>query len=83
MRRTVWIVAALVGAVVLLPGCMEVEQNSTGAKAGRYQGKLDSTPWSNEPLAMGPKWSKGDRASWEEQIKKRQLGQHEDRRIYQ
>ena len=29
------------------------------------------------------KWSKGDRVSWEEQIKKRQLAQHEDRRIYQ
>lgn len=83
MKRTAWIVAALVGAVVLLPGCMEVEQTSTGAKAGRYQGKLDATPWSNEPLAMGPKWSKGDRASWEGQIKNRQLGQHEDRRIYQ
>ncbi len=83
MKRTAWIVAALVGAVVLLPGCMEVEQTATPSKQGKYQGKLDATPWSNEPLAMGPKWSKGDRASWEGQIKKRQLGQHEDRRIYQ
>ena len=31
----------------------------------------------------GPKWSKGDQKSWEEQIKTRQLSQHEDRRIYQ
>jgi len=83
MKRTALIVAALVGAVVLLPGCMEVEQTATPSKQGKYQGKPDATPWSNEPLAMGPKWSKGDRASWEEQIKKRQLGQHEDRRIYQ
>jgi hypothetical protein len=79
MKRTAFLVALLIGVA----GCMEVEQSLTGAKAGKYQGKLDSTPWSNEPLAMGPKWSKGDRASWEEQIKKRQLGQHEDRRIYQ
>lgn len=82
MKRTELLIAALVGAVVLLPGCMEVEQTA-GAKAGKYQGKPDSTPWSNEPLAMGPKWQKGDRTSWEEQIKKRQLAQHEDRRIYQ
>ena len=55
----------------------------TPSKQGKYQGKPDSAPWANEPLAMGPKWNKGDRTSWEEQIKKRQLGQHEDRRIYQ
>jgi len=79
MKRTALIVAALVG----LAGCMEVEQTATPSKQGKYQGKPDSTPWSNEPLAMGPKWSKGDRTSWEEQIKRRQLGQHEDRRIYQ
>jgi len=45
--------------------------------------KRDTAAWNNEPLAIGPKWSKGDRTSWEEQIKKRQLAQHEDRRIYQ
>ena len=79
MKRIAILVAALVG----LAGCMEVEQTSTGAKSGKYQGKPDSAPWSNEPLAAGPKWNKGDRGSWEEQIKKRQLAQHEDRRIYQ
>ena len=79
MKSAVILVAALVG----LAGCMEVEQTSGQAKAGKYQGKLDSTPWSNTSLAMGPQWRQGDRASWEEQIKKRQLGQHEDRRIYQ
>jgi hypothetical protein len=31
----------------------------------------------------GGKWTKGDRASWEEQIKNRQLAQHEHKRIYQ
>ena len=79
MKRTAFLVAAL----VVLAGCMEVEQTATPSRQGKYQGKPDSTPWSNEPLAMGPKWNKGDRTSWEEQIKKRQLGQHEDRRIYQ
>jgi len=50
----------------------------------RYQGKRDSKPWDNDPLAYGSgKWSKGDRASWETQIKTRQQGQNEDKRIYQ
>jgi hypothetical protein len=52
---------------------------------GKYQGKPDGQPWDSEPLAVAGsgKWTKGDRASWEAQIKARQLGQHEDRRIYQ
>jgi hypothetical protein len=76
-------IALLVAALLGLAGCMEVEQNATAARAGKYQGKPDTVPWSNEPLAMGPKWTKGDRTSWEEQIKTRQLRQHEDRRINQ
>ena len=76
-------IAFLVVALLSLAGCMEVEQNTTASKAGKYQGKPDTTPWSNEPLAMGPKWTKGDRASWEEQIRNRQQRQNEDRRINQ
>jgi hypothetical protein len=55
-------------------------------KQGKYQGKPDGLPWNSEsPIAelRGGKWTKGDRASWEDQIKQRQLGQHEDKRIYQ
>lgn len=74
----------LVVALLALGGCMEMEQTSkTAAKQPGQTVRSDTTPWSNEPLAMGPKWTKGDRASWEEQIKKRQLAQHEDRRINQ
>lgn len=77
--------AALVAALALFAaGCMEVEQTVTAEQ--RQAGstvKRDTAAWNNEPLANGPKWSKGDRNSWEEQIKKRQLAQHEDRRIYQ
>jgi hypothetical protein len=76
-------IVVLATALVALAGCMEVEQTAGGAKAGKYQGKPDTSPWSNDPLAMGPKWTKGDRTSWEEQIKNRQLAQHEDRRINQ
>ncbi len=63
--------------------CGEREQVAV-YKQGKYQGKPDNQPWNNEPLAYGSgKWSKGDRTSWETQIKARQLGQHEDKRIYQ
>ena len=79
MRRIAIVTAALFG----LAGCMEVEQTATAAKAGKYQGKPDNTPWSSEPLAYGPKWNTGDEKSWEEQIKNCQLRQSEDRRINQ
>jgi hypothetical protein len=78
IRRVAFVAAALV-----LAGCMEVEQTvATGKQAGQTV-KRDTAAWSNAPLAGGPAWKQGDRASWEEQIKKRQLAQHEDRRIYQ
>jgi hypothetical protein len=65
-------------------GCGERDQVVDQQSEKRYQGKRDGKPWDNDPLAYGSgKWSKGDRASWETQIKNRQLGQHEDKRIYQ
>lgn len=74
----------LASALLCFGGCMEVEQTSvTAQKQPGQTVKRDTMAWDNEPLAFGPKWAKGDRVSWEEQIKKRQLGQHEDRRIYQ
>ena len=68
----------LAAALVALGGCMEVEQ--TGGASAKTPGqsvKRDTAPWTNEPLANGPKWTKGDRNSWEEQIKTRQLAQNE------
>jgi len=68
--------------VFALAACGEREQVAESKRG--YQGKHDTQPWDNEPLAYGSgKWSKGDRTSWETQIKTRQLGQHEDKRIYQ
>ncbi len=70
----------LVAAIVSFgaTGCMEVEQASTPAQqAGGQTVKRDTLPWNNEPLANGPKWTKGDRSSWEDQIKNRQLAQNE------
>jgi hypothetical protein len=71
-------------ALLGLAGCMEVEQTSVAAKQQAGQTvKRDTPAWNNEPLANGPKWTKGNRVSWEEQIKKRQLAQSENLRIYQ
>ena len=79
MRRWMFLIA-LLG----LAGCMEVEQTSVAAKQQAGQTvKRDTPAWNNEPLASGPKWTKGNRVSWEEQIKKRQLAQSENLRIYQ
>jgi hypothetical protein len=58
-------------AVLGLVACGEREQVVV-YKQGKYQGKPDT-----------PAWGDGDRASWEAQIKKRQLAQHEHKRIYE
>jgi len=75
-------------AVVLVAfgaaGCMEVEQSATPQKQGKYQGKPDGKSWENDPLAVGggnAKWTKGDKVSWETQIKTRNNGQNEYKRI--
>ena len=78
---------AMMSAVIAtfgLSACMEVEQNTGAPKMGKYQGKPDTRPWDSAPIAYeSAKWTKGDKVSWENQIKARQLGQHEHKRIYQ
>ena len=82
MKRLLLVVAAF-GLTLILVGCGEPEQVVV-YKQGKYQGKPDAQPWNSEPLAYeSAKWAKGDRASWETQIKTRQLAQHEHKRIYQ
>jgi len=73
---------ALLVATLALGACMEIEQESAKKEVGKTV-KSDTLPWNNEPIAGGPRWTKGDRNSWEDQIKKRQLAQHEHKRIYQ
>ena len=78
-------ILALLIVVFGLAACGEQDQVVV-YKQGKYQGKPDTRPWDNEPAVAqlrGGKWSKGDQKSWEEQIKTRQLAQHEHRRIYQ
>jgi hypothetical protein len=76
----------LIIALFGLAACGEREQVVEPQSEKRYQGRADTKAWDNEPLAQeyrGGKWNKGDQKSWEEQIKRRQLAQHEDKRIYQ
>jgi hypothetical protein len=83
MRKLLVAIAAL-GLGLGLAACGEQEQVVV-YKQGKYQGKPDSRPWESAPLAAehrGGKWTQGNRQSWEEQIKARQLAQHEDKRIY-
>jgi len=83
--RRVTLVGAAIIAALFIAGCGESEQVVV-YKQGKYQGKPDSRAWENAPLAAeqrGGNWTKGDRASWEAQIKNRQLAQHEHKRIYQ
>ena len=74
------------GLVFALGACTEGDQQVVVYKQGKYQGKPDGLPWDSESPVVelrGGKWTKGDRASWETQIKERQLAQHEHKRIYQ
>jgi hypothetical protein len=83
MRKLALILAA---AGIALAGCSEGDQQVVVYKQGKYQGKPDGQPWnSDSPVTelRGGKWTKGDRTSWETQIKDRQLAQHEHKRIYQ
>jgi len=70
----------LLVAAIGIAGCMEVEQANSGRQSGQSV-KRDTPAWNSEPLANGPTWKQGDRGSWEEQIKKRQLAQNESVRI--
>ena len=80
------VLLALVLAAFGLAACGEREQVIQPVSEKRYQGKRDGKAWDNESPVVelrGGKWTKGNQASWEEQIKIRQLAQHEHRRIYQ
>ena len=77
------VAAAVIAAAALgVSACGEAEQVVV-YKQGKYQGKPDSKPWDNAPLAYGhATWKKGDKASWENEVNTRTLAQNEYRRIY-
>lgn len=82
MKRlsTLAIAAALLAVGVA--GCGEREQTAL-YKDDKYRGKPDTQSWDNAPSAYGAgTWTKGDHASWENQLRARNItAQNEHRRI--
>jgi hypothetical protein len=83
MKKLSSLVIAAFALTFGLAACGERDQVVV-YKQGKYQGKPDAQPWDSEPLTVAGsgKWTKGDRTSWESQLKSRQMNQHEDTRIY-
>ena len=82
MRRTaMWTVMAALLALGAA-GCGELDQ-TTQYRDGKYRGKGDARPWENAPAATSPgTWTKGDRATWENELRERAVtSQNEHRRI--
>jgi hypothetical protein len=80
--RPLLVVALLAAAGLVLGGCGESQQVVV-YKQGKYQGKPDTPPWDNAPLAYGDaKWTKGNKQSWEDEVNTRTRSQNEYRRIY-
>ncbi len=70
----------VIAASVGLAACAKRDEFADAPRA--YQGKADRKPWDNAPLSYErAKWTQGDRASWEAEIKVRQSAQNEYSRI--
>jgi hypothetical protein len=77
--------ALIATAALAIAGCGEKEQVVV-YEPGKYQGKPDNRSWDNPPPSAelrGGEWKQGDRATWEDSIKHRQMGQNEYRRMGQ
>ena len=89
MKQFLGMAGLACASAFLLSGCGEDAKQvgqATTYKQGKYQGKPDGKPWDNAPLAVGSgdaKWNKGDKVTWETQIKARNDGQNEYKRIGQ
>jgi len=60
----------------------EHREQGASYKQGKYRGKTDGRPWDSQPSAfVSGEWTKGDEYSWEKQIRGRNDGQNENRRI--
>lgn len=80
-RAAMWTVIAAVLALGAA-GCGEREQTAS-YKGGKYRGKADARPWDGAPAATSPgTWTKGDRETWENEVRSRTItSQNEHRRI--
>ncbi len=81
MRRVTALAVLAALVAVGAGGCGEREQTAL-YQDGKYRGKPDIRPWDNAAPADGSaSWVKGDRESWENQIRDRHNSQSEYRRM--
>lgn len=82
MRRTAIRVSVAALLAFGVAGCGERDQ-TTQYRDGKYRGKSDTQPWNNAPAATSPgTWTKGDRETWENEVRSRTVtSQNEHRRI--
>lgn len=79
LRFFAFILLVVVGAAAV-SGCGEREQIAS-YKDGKYRGKPDNRPWDSASPGGSADWAKGDRESWQRQIRARGEAQNENRRI--
>lgn len=78
--KSILIIAA--AALVGLAACSEENQVVMFDEPGEYKGKPDELPWNSAPLGYGTaEWDKGNKQSWESQLKRRVMAQNETVRI--
>ena len=66
-----------------LSACDERDQ-TVSYDNGKYRGKPDGRPWDSEPPPyVHGGWAKGDQYGWDKQMRARNDGQNENRRIGQ
>jgi len=82
MNRSLLLTTIAVTIALGAAGCGEREQ-SVVYKDGRYRGKPDTRPWDKVPAhSNAGGWTKGDLASWKDQLRSRSINsQNENRRI--
>ena len=82
MKRFLLLTMIAMAVALGAAGCGEREQSAL-YKDGKYRGKTDTRPWDNAPAqASAGGWTKGDHASWEDQLRSRSINsQNENRRI--
>ncbi|HVL57975.1 MAG TPA: hypothetical protein VM491_15880 [Burkholderiaceae bacterium] len=80
-HRTLAIAAAIVGALALA-ACSERPTATATIGEKTYRGKPDTNPWEAERTVFSAgNFAPGDRAGWEEAMRKRAQAQNEFQRI--
>jgi hypothetical protein len=83
MRAQLILAGAALAVAFGLSACGEREQVIV-YKQGKYQGKPDTQPWTNDPSASlytSSKWTQGDKTSWEAALRARNQNQTEYSRV--